>query len=245
MSRNCHAEKDRIDAAQDYEVNLKAELEIIVVASKAGRPETKAVESTAHGATGPDLNPEAVDGRYTGHLKTVAAEFIHKTSVQGADLMAKINKRDEDSSLINQMHRHISRGQGKSGPNQGNPAKKKMQLSIWYFIVAMLLIFWFQSFMGGPQPETVPYSKFKQWVQDATVGSLLIGPEQITGTLKGEKGKPAKTFVTVRVEDPKLVGQLEQKGIKFSGHIESKWLGALMSWLLPLGIFRFHLVFLS
>ncbi|MDR3556982.1 MAG: ATP-dependent zinc metalloprotease FtsH [Syntrophobacteraceae bacterium] len=157
--------------------------------------------------------------------------------------MAKIIKRDEDSSPISKIIAHI-KSQGKSGPNQGDPAKKKMQLSIWYFIAAMLLIFWFQGHMGGQQPETVDYSTFKQWVQNGTVESVLIGPEQITGMLKGEKGKPAKTFVTVRVEDPTLVGQLEQKGIKFSGHVESKWLGALMSWVLPLGIFVFIWFFL-
>ena len=34
MSRNRHAEKDRIDAALDYEVNLKAELEIMSLHQK-------------------------------------------------------------------------------------------------------------------------------------------------------------------------------------------------------------------
>lgn len=157
--------------------------------------------------------------------------------------MAKRSKKDEDSSPINKIIDRI-KGAGKSGPDHGDSGKKKMQLSIWYFIAAMLLIFWFQSFMGGVRPETVPYSTFKQWVQDAKVESVLIGPEHITGTLKGEKGKPAKTFITVRVDDPKLVGQLEQKGIKFSGHVESKWLGAMMSWLLPLGVFAFIWFFL-
>jgi uncharacterized membrane protein len=34
MSQNRHAEKDRIDAAHDYEVNLKAELEIMSLHQK-------------------------------------------------------------------------------------------------------------------------------------------------------------------------------------------------------------------
>jgi cell division protease FtsH len=76
------------------------------------------------------------------------------------------------------------------------------------------------------------------------VESLVVGPEQITGKLKGEEGKPARTFVTVRIEDPELVGQLEQKGIKFSGYVENKWLATMMSWLLPLGLFGFVWFFL-
>lgn len=175
-------------------------------------------------------------------LKDGVSGVVLKTST-GGGLMAKKSKRDDEPSPMNKILDRI-KGPGKGDPNQGDPAKKKMQLSIWYFIVAMILIFWFQGYMGGRQAETVAYSKFKQWVQDGKVESLLIGPEQITGTLKGEKGKPAKTFVTVRVEDPKLVGQLEQKGIKFSGHVQSKWLGALMSWLLPLGVLVFIWFFL-
>jgi uncharacterized membrane protein len=34
MSQNRHAEKDRIDAGHDYEVNLKAELEIMLLHEK-------------------------------------------------------------------------------------------------------------------------------------------------------------------------------------------------------------------
>ncbi|MGO9531904.1 MAG: DUF1003 domain-containing protein, partial [Syntrophobacteraceae bacterium] len=34
MSQNRHSEKDRIDAAHDYEVNLKAELEIMSLHQK-------------------------------------------------------------------------------------------------------------------------------------------------------------------------------------------------------------------
>ncbi|MDR3567433.1 MAG: ATP-dependent zinc metalloprotease FtsH [Syntrophobacteraceae bacterium] len=157
--------------------------------------------------------------------------------------MAKIIKTDGEPSPINKLFDRL-KGPGKGGPNGDDPAKKKMHLSIGYFIAAMLLIFWFQNHMGAQKVETVPYSKFKQWVQDDAVGSLLIGPEQITGTLKGQKDKPATSFATVRVEDPKLVGELEQKGIKFSGHVESKLLGALMSWLLPLGVFAFIWFFL-
>jgi cell division protease FtsH len=157
--------------------------------------------------------------------------------------MAKGTKKEDESGPINKLLDRL-KGPEKGRSNQGDPAKKQIQTSIWYFVIAMLLLFWFQGYMGGPQAQTVAYSKFKQWVQDGKVESLLITPEHITGTLKGQKGKPAKTFITVRVEDPKLVSELEQKGIKFSGHFESKWLAAIVSWLLPLGILLFIWFFL-
>jgi cell division protease FtsH len=50
--------------------------------------------------------------------------------------------------------------------------------------------------------------------------------------------------VTVRVEDPELVRELQEKGIKFSGYVENKWIGAMISWLLPLVVLIFFWSFL-
>ena len=108
----------------------------------------------------------------------------------------------------------------------------------------MLVFVWFQSYTGAQQTEKISYSDFKQWAREGKVENLVVGPEQITGKLKAEEGKPARPFVTVRIEDPELVGQLEQKGIKFSGYVENKWLGTMVSWLLPLGLFVFVWFFL-
>ena len=152
-------------------------------------------------------------------------------------------KRNEDSSLMDKIIDRI-KGPGKGGPNHVDPAQKRVRFSIWYFVAAMLLFFWFQSYTGGQQTEKIPYSDFKQWAREGKVENLVVGPEQITGTVKGEEGKPAKRFVTVRIEDPELVGQLEQKGIKFSGYVENKLLGTLISWLLPIGFFVFVWFFL-
>src|SRR5208283_5406621 len=129
--------------------------------------------------------------------------------------------------------------------SQVDPARKKVHFSIWYYLIAgTLMFFWFQSYSGSQRTETISYSDFKQWVQQGKVENLIVGPEQITGKLKADEGKPERSFVTVRIEDPELVGQLEQKGIKFSGYIENKWLGAMASWLLPLVFFVFVWFFL-
>ena len=119
-------------------------------------------------------------------------------------------KRDDDSSPLNKVMDFI-KGSGKSGSNHADPGRKKVNFSIWYFVAAMLMFVWFQSYMGQQQTEKIPYSDFKQWARDGKVGNLVVGPEQITGNVKGEEGKPARSFVTVRIEDPELVGQLEQK----------------------------------
>ncbi len=152
-------------------------------------------------------------------------------------------KKDEDSGLMDKIIDRI-KSSGKGGPNPVDPDQRKVRFSIWYFVAAMLMFVWFQSYTGTQRTEKISYSDFKQWVHDGKVENLVVGPEQITGQVKGEAGKPARPFVAVRVEDPELVGQLEQKGIKFSGYAENKWLAAMVSWLLPLVFFIFIWFFL-
>jgi cell division protease FtsH len=153
-------------------------------------------------------------------------------------------RTDDDSSFMDKVIERI-KGSGNGGPNKGDPARNKVRFSIWYYLIAGMLVFlWFQGYTGGQQTERISYSDFKQWAREGKVEDLVVGPEQITGKVKGEDGKPAKPFVTVRIEDPELVGQLEQKGIKFSGYVENKLLGAMVSWLLPLGLFIFIWFFL-
>ena len=158
--------------------------------------------------------------------------------------MSMATKRDEDSSLLHKISDRI-KGLGTGGPNQIDPARKKVHFSIWYYlIVGTLMFFWFQSYSGSQRSETISYSDFKQLTREGKVENLVIGPERITGSVKAENGKPARPFVAVRIEDPELVGQLEQKGIQFSGYVENKWLGTMISWLLPLGLFVFVWLFL-
>ena len=63
---------------------------------------------------------------------------------------------------------------------------------------------------------------------------MIIGPENITGTLAGSSNR---AFKTIRVDDPDLVKELDERSISYSGQYENKFLGSLLSWVLPLGLF--------
>ena len=151
-------------------------------------------------------------------------------------------KSNDDSSLMDRIMDRI-KGSGEGGPGRSDPSQRKVRFSIWYFIAGMLLFAWFQSYVGGQQTEKISYSDFKQLARDGKVENLVVAPEKITGSVKDEKG-PARLFETVRVEDPELVGQLEKQGIKFSGYFENKWIGAIISWLLPLALLVFFWSFM-
>lgn len=113
----------------------------------------------------------------------------------------------------------------------------KARFSIWYFVIGFLLVIYLQQYFFSPKAETVPYSQFKQDLASGNVTKLIIGPENITGTTKGTNEKPDKRFTTVRVDDPNLVEELDQRKIDYSGLYESKFLGTLLSWVIPIAIF--------
>ncbi len=135
------------------------------------------------------------------------------------------------------------KGPSGDGGRRPDPSQRKVHFSIWYFIAALLMITWFQTYVGEQQGNRISYSDFKQLIKDNKVDSVTISPEKITGSFKDAQD-PNKYFSTVRVEDPDLVKDLESRGIKFSGAVENKWIGVMLSWLLPLGIFFFFWSFL-
>ena len=85
---------------------------------------------------------------------------------------------------------------------QAPPGKKgglppKAHFSIWYFVIAFLLFTLLQSYFLSPKVETIPYSRFKQYLAEGQVNSLTIGPENITGTLKGKEGQKDQNDFTL------------------------------------------------
>jgi cell division protease FtsH len=117
-------------------------------------------------------------------------------------------------------------------PNNTLPPKARF--SIWYFLIAIFLFTYLQQYFLSAKVETIPYSQFKQYIAEGNVGKLIIGPENINGTLKGT---PGQKFATVRVNDPNLVQELDERKVSYSGQYENKFLSSLLSWIIPIGIF--------
>ena len=127
------------------------------------------------------------------------------------------------------------------GPNPPRKTKDglppKVHFSIWYFLIAFLLISSLQQYYFSRRVETVPYSQFKKQLAADNVSTLAIDPNRISGTFKGKDKKTGQEFVTVRVEDPGLVKELDEHKVRYSGHYESKFLASVLSWIIPIGIF--------
>jgi cell division protease FtsH len=124
-----------------------------------------------------------------------------------------------------------------------DPARKKKSLppkahfSIWYFLIVFFLLTILQQYFLSTKVESISYSKFKQILAEGLLSGVTIGPESINGTIKGKEGKKDQEFVTVRVEDPGLIKELDEHKVNYSGLYQSKFLNNLLSWIIPLGIF--------
>ena len=142
-------------------------------------------------------------------------------------------EKEPDNDIMGKLRSFFS-PQAPKQKKDGLPPKA--HFSIWYFVVMMLLIMYLQQYVFSQKVETIPYSRFKQELSQGNIEKLTIGPDSITGTLKGKDKKPAVQFATVRVDDPGLVKDLDDHKIDYSGRYESKFLGSLLSWILPIGI---------
>jgi cell division protease FtsH len=124
---------------------------------------------------------------------------------------------------------------GLKGHQEKNKAlPPKASFSIWYFLIVFLAISYMQQYFFSGKVETIPYSQFKQYIAKGKVSNLSIGPEAISGTLKGDS---AQKFTTVRVNDSDLVKDLDDHKVSYSGHYENKFLSNILSWIIPIGIF--------
>lgn len=126
----------------------------------------------------------------------------------------------------------------KESPDRGGkkPLYKKTNFTIWYFIIAFLLILLVQNyFVSKGTEDLISYSEFKESLRTGRIKEITITTETISGEWATEKGN--RKFQTVRVEDPDLVKELETQKVKYTGKVDSKWLTNILSWVIPLIFF--------
>ena len=124
------------------------------------------------------------------------------------------------------------------------PPLKKTHFTISYFLIALLVVLVVQNyFMERRVEDVIPYSEFKEALKAGRVKDVIVTPDVLFGAWDAEKG--TRRFQTVRVEDPGLVKELDDRQVKYTGKMENKWLTGLISWILPLLFFFFIWRFLS
>jgi cell division protease FtsH len=125
-----------------------------------------------------------------------------------------------------------------------NPPKKinerRTRFTVGYVIVALAMLFAFQSFVVAQRVENVSYTEFKRLVVEGQIAEVRVGQEILRGTEKAPEGSDARPryYVTVRVpDDETLIPTLERSGVTVVGEYSGGWLREFFfSWVLPIGI---------
>jgi cell division protease FtsH len=118
---------------------------------------------------------------------------------------------------------------------------KKTSFSIIYIVIAFLFLTLLQTWLS-PQVENVSYSQFKKYISDGKITSVVVSSRMLKGYEKVQDGRkeplfPKLIYVTPRLDDPNLVGFLENNNVEIIAENENTFLMALLSWVLPALIF--------
>jgi cell division protease FtsH len=126
--------------------------------------------------------------------------------------------------------------EGLSPPGRPEPSKRRDKsprptpiLLVMYLLAMALAIGLFVTFPTSTT-TSISYSDFIQMVRTSQIAEVVIDEHRIRGTIKDKN----QAFETTRIEDPRLLEELEQHGVKFTGETAANWWSNLTGWLLPL-----------
>ena len=133
-----------------------------------------------------------------------------------------------------------------SGKLTNNLKSKKTGFSIGYLLLFLVVLYIIQMFMS-PKAGEIPYSQFRTYLSEGKIVDCSVGEKIIRGHYEGAAGKNKPVaFVTIPVQDLKLVNELEAKNVKFKGEVENNFLrDMLMWWIFPFAIIAMAWFFIS
>ncbi len=106
--------------------------------------------------------------------------------------------------------------------------------AMWYVLALFLLVALGQALyfsMQGSDP--ISYSEFKQRLREGRVQEVVVAEDRIRGTMR-DGPKATHPFTAVRIEDPKLIEDLEKASVTFRGEAPNKWIAEVVGWIIPL-----------
>src|SRR5215210_5392171 len=105
--------------------------------------------------------------------------------------------------------------------------------AIWYVAGVLMLMALANVWYFQPAGKAISYSDFKQAVRSGQVSEIWVGEQSVRGTFKTERNGTNK-FNAARIEDPKLLEELDAAGVKYTGEFVSRWLPEILGWVVPL-----------
>jgi cell division protease FtsH len=110
-----------------------------------------------------------------------------------------------------------------------------MWLILGFLLLAALAQLAYFAMQSG---DTIPYSEFKAHLRNNQIQEVVVGEDGVSGVMRTDDGK-TKRFTSARIEDPKLIDDLEQHGVKYKGQAAGRWIsqiGWIVSFLFIVGL---------
>jgi cell division protease FtsH len=114
--------------------------------------------------------------------------------------------------------------------------------AVWYVLGFLLLMALAQTWFMIPAGKQITYSEFKNAVRTGQVAEVAVNEQTVRGTYKREVNG-SRNFNANRIEDPKLLEDLDAAGVKYTGEFASRWLSELIGWLPLLLLFGVWIFF--
>jgi cell division protease FtsH len=120
-------------------------------------------------------------------------------------------------------------------PGERRPLGPRPVSSFWYILGFLLVLALVQAYLFVPSGRTIPYSEFKALLAADKISEVTISDQAVRGQLKpGAADERSRAFVTTRVDDPKLVEELAERKVRYTGEVANRWLPELLGWIIPL-----------
>jgi cell division protease FtsH len=124
--------------------------------------------------------------------------------------------------------------------DQPQPSRPQQIGNILLLIAGVVLLLnLIVPFFTGPSIPKVPYSLFLSQVEDDLVARVSLGQDQIRYQLKPQGEEPGNILATTPIFDLELPNKLESHGVEFAASPppQNRWIGNLLSWVIPPLIF--------
>ena len=127
---------------------------------------------------------------------------------------------------------------------------KQQQFTLWYVVVAFLVIIAFRDLARSGHVQNLTYSDFRALLKAGLVEDVELEENVVRGTLRSgelkglvpekivdemaKAGDTRHTFTAVRIPDAELIKDLEATGVRYQGRLENKWLPNLLIFMVPI-----------
>ena len=137
--------------------------------------------------------------------------------------------------------------------------EKRVKFSLWYLVFLVFVLWFWQWLMAPPAPREISYKQFRDYLARDLIARVELKDRVIVGELKAVpdsviqkvEGHPLqlpprakrwadtwkRRFTVVRVQDDRLVQDLQAHGVDYRGVLSSGWLrDLLLLWIVPLAV---------